>query len=111
MKWALTFFFISIVALPHTAHACAPCETSEFLSLEQVVEEANLIIIGKRYNPPWFFNDNNSENGPSLIEIEVLRVLKGQLTRKDNRGGRFIDVPFMSVEAFIEQYLEAEISE
>lgn len=72
-----SFLFIH----PTTIFACEPCHPSAMLSLADTINKAELIIIGKRHDPP-LFNDNKGNDGPSTIDIEVERVLKGNLKKK-----------------------------
>ena len=74
----LLAFFMFFVAM-HQAQACEPCP--EMATLAEVVEMAELIVIGHRDDAPWFFDDNNSNDGPSQIKIKIQQVLKGQTER------------------------------
>ncbi len=73
----LIFAVFVLTAMP--TRACEPCE--KFMSLDDVVERADVILIGNRQDPPWFFNDNHSGEGPPKIKVKVNRVLKGVIEK------------------------------
>lgn len=64
---------IAIVITTETAIACQPCKSK--LNLEQSLEKADLVIVGKRidYDP--------EEKMPSSIKVNIIKVLKGEIKK------------------------------
>lgn len=55
--------------------ACEPCP--KYIDLQQSIDEAKLIVVGKR-TTPLQPEETRQEGGPQYIDVKVDAVLKGQ---------------------------------
>ena len=62
---------IAIAIMATSAIACQPCQSK--LDFEQSLQQADLVIVGKRidYDP--------NEKMPSSIKVNIIKVLKGEI--------------------------------
>jgi hypothetical protein len=60
-------------------YACEPC--SKIFNFEETARQAYLIIIGKKTSEGPHTDPLTGYGGPDWIEIEIVRVLKGQIEK------------------------------
>lgn len=72
----------AVLTFAQIVHACEPCE--KVLTLEETIEQADLIVVGKKYGNGPLSGPENQPNiyGPEWISVQVEKVLKGE-TNKD----------------------------
>ena len=69
--WLRTAIAFAVALSGETVFACQPCRSS--LNLEQSLNKADLVIIGKR------IDFATGDVAPAKIQVKVLKVLKGKL--------------------------------